>query len=375
MKNISMPAAALVVLIALGAVWLYLNLEYVTERDYVGFQGEARRNSLLAAMRLYERMGIPAREARSIADLSALKPRETLVLLRRRAALDQRHADLLLSWVRAGGHLVIEPERHRVADRIFDALKIHRRALNLQPPSKPSEFRLPHSRRPLHVDFGPREHFVSTENRAVLTVDEHWSILLEQFSYGRGLVTVVNGLRFMTNQHIGEHDHAEFAWQLVQFNPATSSVVVAPRLAGPSLAAWVRESAPYAAMTLVLLLALWLWRVVPRFGPLRADPELARPRLLDHIRASGMFHWSRGDAGRLLAAAREACLRGVARNHPDLAELREEAQVLRFAELTALAPPDIELALRHVPGDPQQFTTAIRTLRAIDDRLNRKVRS
>jgi len=375
MKNVSMSAAALVVLVALGAVWLYLNLEYVTEPEYVGFQGEARRNPLLAATHLYERMGVPAREARRIADLDALEPDETLVLLRRRAVLDQRHTDQLLSWVAAGGHLIVEPERHRVTDRILDALKIHRRALNVRPPRKPSEFRLPHSRRPLRVDFGPREHFVSTEERAALTVDEHWSILVEQFRLGRGLVTIVNGLRFMTNQHIGEHDHAEFAWQLVQFKPGTRSVVVAPRLAGPSLVAWVRESAPYAAITTVLLLVLWLWRVIPRFGPLRADPAAARPRLLDHIRASGMFHWSRGSAGRLLAAAREACLRQVTRNHPGLAELRHDAQVQRFAELTALPPSDVELALRQAPTDPQQFTTAIRTLQAIDDRLNRKIRS
>jgi len=138
---------------------------------------------------------------------------------------------------------------------------------------------------------------------------------------------------------------------------------------------WLRESAWYAALTGVLLLMLWLWRVVPRFGPLRADPEAARPRLLDHIRASGMFHWSRGNAAQLLAAAREACLRGIARNHPDLAGLRPEAQVRRFAELTTLSAADIELALRYMPGDPEQFTTAVRTLQAIDDCLNRKVRS
>jgi len=374
MKNISLPAAALLVLIAAGGVWLFLNLEYVTEPEYVGFQGEARRNPLLAAMRLYERMGIPAREVRRIADLDSLEPHGTLILLRHRAALTRPHVDQVLSWVSAGGHLIIEPENYRVDDRILDTLKIYRRQLNLRPPPGPSTFSLPHVPGTLQVDFGPRQHFIDTEKRAVLTVDEHWSVLLQQFKLGRGLVTVVNGLRFMTNAKIGEHDHAEFAWQLLQFNPATTAVVVAARLDRPSLASWARESAWHATLTGVLLLIFWLWRVIPRFGPLRADPEPARPRLLDHIRASGMFHWSRGNATRLLAAARETCLRGVARNHPDLAELRADAQARRFTELTALPAADLELALTYTPGDPHQFMTAIRTLQAIDDRLNRKVR-
>ena len=375
MKNVSLPAAALVVLIAFGVVWLYLNFEYVTEPERVGLQGEARRNPLLAAMRFYERMGVPAREVRRVADLDTLEPGATLVLLRHRAALTQQHADELLSWVSAGGHLIIEPEDYRVADRILSALKIHRRRLNLRPPPKPSEITLPHLGKTLQVDFGPRQHFIDTGKRAVLTVDEHWSVLLQRFPVGRGHVTVVNGLRFMTNQRIGEHDHAEFAWALLQFDPATPVVVLAANLEMPSLATWVRESASYAALTGVVLLLLWLWRVVPRFGPLRADPEAARPRLLDHIRASGMYHWSRGNAGRLLAAAREACMRGIVRNHPGLSELRPEAQVRRFAELTALPAGDIDLALRYVPDDPEQFATAIRTLQAIDDRLNRKVRT
>ena len=375
LKNISLSAAVMVVLIAAGAVWIYLNFEYVTEPEFVGLQGEARRNPLLAATRFYARMGIPAREARRIADLDALEPDATLFLRRRRTTLNEQRADQLLSWVARGGHLVVEPEDYRVADRILDALKIHRRRLNLEPPRKPSEFSLPHSRSKLRVDFGQREHFIDLEKRAVLTVDEHWSVLLQQFRLGRGLVTVVNGLNFMTNQRIGKYDHAEFAWQLVQFNPATSAVVLAARLERPSLIAWVRENAWHAALTGAFLLVLWLWRIVPRFGPLRGDPSAARPRLLDHIRASGKFHWSRGNAPRLLESAREACLRRIERVHPGLAQLTHEGQVRRFAELTALPGADLELALRDAPRDPQQFTTAVSTLQAMTDRLNRKIRS
>ena len=375
MRNVSLAAVVLVLLMVAGAVWLVLNFEYVTESEYVGLQGEARRNPLLAAMRLYERMGVPAREARRVAELDTLEPGTTLILLRQRAALTQRHAEELLSWVSAGGELIVEPQDHRMRDRVLDALKIHRRPLRLQPPRKPSEFRLPHSAATLRVDFGPRQHFIDVEKRALLTVDEHWSVLLQRFSLGRGHVTVVNGLRFMTNGRIGEHDHAEFAWQLVRFRPATPAVIVAARLEVPSLATWLRESAWPAVLTGAVLLMLWLWRVVPRFGPLRADPPASRPRLLDHIRASGRYHWASGGARRLLSAAREACLRAIARNHPGLAAMAPQAQVARLAQLTALPAAELELALHYTPGDAREFATAIHTLQAVGDRLNRKVRA
>ena len=375
MKNVSLAAAALVLLIVAGAAWLFFNFEYVSEPEHVGLQGEARRNPLLAAMRLYERMGVPAREARRIAHLEALEPGATLILLRQRAALTQRHTERLLSWVAAGGHLIVEPRDYRAHDRVLDALSLHRRPLRQQPPRKPSEFRLPHAAATLRVDFGPRQHFIDIEKRAVLTVDEHWSVLLQRFPLGRGHITVVNGLRFMTNGRIGQLDHAEFAWQLVRFEPATPVVVVAARLEMPSLGTWLRESAWPAALTGGLLIVLWLWRVVPRFGPLRADPPAARPRLLDHIRASGRFHWASGGARRLLSAARESCLRAIARNHPGLAAMTPPAQVARLAELTALPAADLELALNYAPGDAHDFATAIRTLQATGDRLNRKVRA
>jgi hypothetical protein len=375
MKNVSLAAVALVLLIVAGAVWLVLNFEYATESQYVGLQGEARRNPLLAAMRLYERMGVPARAVRRVGELEALEPGATLILLRSRAALTQRHAEQLLDWVGAGGHLIVEPQDHRVRDRLLDALSIHRRPLRAQPPRKPSEFRLPHSPATLRVDFGPRQHFIDIEKRAVLTVDEHWSVLLQRFPLGRGHVTVVNGLSFMTNRRVGELDHAAFAWELVRFHPATPAVALAARLETPSLATWVRESAWPAAVTGALLLLLWLWRVVPRFGPLRADPPAARPRLLDHIRASGRFHWASGSGEPLLAAAREACLRAVARNHPGLAAMAPRAQVARLAEMTALPAAELELALHYAPGDAREFAAAIGTLQTIGDRLNRKVRT
>lgn len=373
MKRAQLGPLALIILLLAGGAWFYFNFEPVPERERVGFQGEARRNFLLAAMRLVERMGLSTREARHLSDLDALPPGGTLILARHRAALTTQRVERILSWVAAGGHLIVAAEDYRVRDALFDRLGVMRRQLRLRPPGRPSEIRLPHARAPLRVTFGYRIDIIDLEKQAALTVDDHWSVLLLHFVRGEGRVTVLNGLQFMSNAHIGEHDHAEFTWQLLRFHPATSEVVVAVQLQKPSLAGWLAEHARQVSVLAGVLVILWLWRIVPRFGPLKPEPPPARRRLLDHLRASGLFFWNTGNTGRLLAAAREACLNRVGRKHPAIVTLPAAERAARLAALSGLPEGEIAFALEFAPGEPAQFTAAIRTLQAVEEKLTRRI--
>lgn len=373
MKRPRLALFALIVLLLGGGAWFYFNFERVPHRERVGFQGEARRNPLLAAMRLIEQMGVRTREARRMTDLDVLPPAGTLILARHRAGLTKPKVERILSWVAAGGHLIVEAEGHRDPDALLDALGVMRRELRLRPPARPSEIKLPHAAAPLRVYFGYRMDMIDLKRQAAVAVDDHWSVLLLHFARGRGSVTVLTGFAFMSNVHIGEHDHAEFVWQLVRFNPATREVLVAPALRAPSPAAWLADQAWPVVVIAGLLLAAWLWRIVPRFGPLQPDPPPARRQLLDHLRASGLFHWNSGGAARLLTAAREVCMSRVGRNHPDIASLPTPARAARLAALSGLPSQDIVFALEGVPAEPAQFTAVIRTLQAVVEKLTRRI--
>lgn len=374
MKRAQLVTVLLTLLLLGGGVWFYLNFDRVAERELVGFQGDARRNHLLAPMRLIERMGMRTREVRSLAGLDHLAPGGTLILARYRAALRRAQVDRILSWVHAGGYLIVEAEDYRSQDLLLDALKVRRRELRLHPPAKPSEIRLPHAAAPLRVRFGFRQDLLDVGRRAVFALHDHWSVLLLEYSHGRGRITVLNGFSFMDNRTIGEHDHAELVWQLVQSNASAPEVAVAARIEMPSLAAWLLEFVWQALATAGALLGLWLWSVMPRFGPLSPDPLPQRRRLLDHLRASGLFHWKAGGASRLVAAAREACLRKIARTHPDVIELPPAERVEQFSVLTQLAPRDLKLALGEAADDPRRFTAAIRALQAMEERLTRRAK-
>jgi hypothetical protein len=361
----------LMLMLALGA-WFYFNFESASVRKHVGYQGEARRNSLLAATRLYERMGKQVRTLRRAAALAELPPGGTLILAHYRTGLVPRNLERVMAWVGTGGHLIVAAERHANRDPLLDWLEIERRESTQRALREPVAITLPHVPREMRVVVRNRVNLVERRQRALFRVDDREEAILLHYRHGAGQVSVLASLSFLRNVAIGEHDHAEFAWQLLQFNAASPEIVMAPHIEADSLRAVLIEHAWQALVVAALLLAAWLWRVIPRFGPLVPDPLPVRRRLLDHLRASGLFHWNHGNAARLTGAAREACLQKVGRMHPGLAALPMPQRAVRMAQLARLPEDQVLLALSGQPADPSQFTLLIRTLQAIEAGLTRR---
>ena len=316
-------------LIASGAVWFWTNFERVPERVWVGFQGEARRNPWLAAERLLARMGLTVRHVIDVAELAELPVNGTLILPEPRDAILPAERARLLAWIERGGHLIVEDENVRRPDPVLEALGVRRAAV--AEPGAPSliEVHLAHAPRPMRVEM----HSIQTLDApdASVRVSGKLATHLLHFSRGAGRVTVLNDLEFMRNTSIGSQDHAEFLWQLIRFQPDGGAVFFFANPGRPSLWHWLADNAWAVLASGALAVALWLWHVVPRFGPLAPDPDSARRRLLDHLRASGRFQWSAGSGVALEEAAREAALRRVARAQPDFDGLTPVERAKRLA--------------------------------------------
>jgi hypothetical protein len=276
---------------AIGGVWFLANYERVTEKQWVGYSGEARLNQYLAAERLLARMGVAARHVKTIPELKALPVNGTLILPDRREALTPDARLALLLWVENGGHLIVEDENSRVPDPILDAFGVARKPVKSPGKVPPLEARLPHAPAPMKVEMHSVQSIEAPQ--AKVRVDGKHATHLAHFDRGRGRVTVVNDLDFLRNRSIGRLDHAEFLWQIVRFQPDTPTLFVFDNPQKLSLLRWLADHAWPLGAAAALLLAVWLWRVASRFGPVAPDPEPARRRLLDHLRASGRFQWSR----------------------------------------------------------------------------------
>jgi hypothetical protein len=320
-------------LIAFG-IWYWSTFERAPTRVWAGSSGEARLRQFLAAERFAERMGLRAAELRSLPQLDAVAPGGVLLMPNRRQALELRRLAQLVKWVEGGGHLIVEAERLELADPLFDLLGV-RRAVGAAP-AKPLTVELPSGRRKLTVAMYDALKLEPREQALALRVGSPDSAKLVSFELGKGMVSAATNLHFARNGSIGQNDHAEFLWELLQLTPARElQVYFQPQ----RLSLWGflgEHAAPVLAAAAALLLA-WLWRIGPRFGPVVPDTPPARRRLLDHLRASGRYYWSQNLRSRLVVAARDAALRRMTRAHPDFAAATSAERAARLAELAGIS--------------------------------------
>jgi hypothetical protein len=326
---------AILALVGLGAWWWFTNFERVPDKRTVGPSGEARRNPFLAAERFVVRMGMrEARQLRSLPELDALEPGGVLLLPNRRQALDAPRIARLRQWVLAGGHLIAEAEFPGVADPLLDAFSVGREATDVVA-SSPLQVQAPGKK--LAVSF-PDAYALKPRSREAALVQGGSKIF--SFRSGKGVATFATSLAFARNGLIGQHDNAEFFWTLATATEPAKELRIFARPERLSLWGFLKANAAPALAAAALLLLAWLWRIMPRFGPVAPDLPPARRRLLDHLRASGRYYWAKGLRSRLVVAARDAALWRLARAQPDFASASPKEKAGRLASLIQATPEE-----------------------------------
>jgi hypothetical protein len=356
-------------LVALGAAWFLSAFERVPSREWIGPAAEARRDPFLAAGRFAERMGLPARRIRVLTELDQLPTDGVLLLPARRQAIDPRRLRNLVDWVEAGGHLIVEAEQPGVSDPLLDELGIGRRsgAKDLEAPMVQTA-----RGRKLKVSLFGRTVLQPPEGaEVVFRAGGTGSTLIASMEVGRGTVTAAGSLAFARNSFIGTDDNAEFLWYLLDLAPA-GSLHLFVRQERLSLWRFLRQHAIPVMLAAAALLALWLWRIGPRFGPVLPDAPPDRRRLLDHLRASGRYYWARGLRPHLVVAARDAALRHLAHAHPDFAESSVEARALHLASLASISKDEAERFMRIAgAGSAAEFVELMHTAQKIHSALEK----
>jgi hypothetical protein len=336
-------------LVVLGVAWFLATHDRVPAQQWVGPSGEARLRQFLAAQRFAERMGLKVAEVRSLPELDALPAQGALVVPGHRQELHAAKLAELARWVERGGHLVVEAEALGVADPLLDQLGVERSRAEVL--DKPFSVELQGGRK-LSVFFLDAMKLDTAER----DVRFRASGRLVSYGRGRGVVTAVSSLRFARNPSYDDHlaklmrrpprsiaalDHAELFWRLLSLTPARELQVYF-RPERLSLWGFLKENAAPALAAGALLLALWLWSIGPRFGPVAPDAPPGRRRLLDHLRASGRYYWVKGLRSRLVVAARDAALRRIARAQPDFASASRAERATRLSSLIQTSTEDAD---------------------------------
>jgi len=359
-----------------GASWFFAKFDRVTVETYVGYRGEALRNTYLAAERLFQRMGAPTHELRLVRELDSLPARGVLVLPAQRVPLGPEQIDATLAWVEGGGRLVIETSEGVEHDPLLgrvgvarEKVKESRREGGTCAPPGPPFVRIPGRENPLLAEFPRGVRLRIPKGANAWIADTHSGPQIAVLDRGAGQVAVTTSLQFLRNRSIGSNDHAELAWITVG-EDAARPILFYNEPHRLSLLDWLLKHARPALAGAALVLALWLWRIVPRFGPLAREPAPGRRQLLEHLRAAGRHQWMTGNASGLYAAAREACLARALRAHPEAAGPTVEATSRRLGEILDLPPADIESALGAQSfRNADAFARAVSTLQSLHSRL------
>ncbi|MCX6876438.1 MAG: hypothetical protein NTW21_21910 [Verrucomicrobia bacterium] len=277
--------------------------EYV-ERE-IGYQGRARVNPWLAAERFAQRFdfaveSLTAWRAPAAADALWFVP---AAILNNESFV--RRAEV---WSRRGGHLVVLLE-HAAADtndwRDYEPeVPLAKPLLEmLQRVGLEVREEVAHDGGSIRFDG---EYFVvGAKSHAVVEARGAPPGVFACVSAGAGRISVLTDARIFRNRWIADHEHADFLLALLEATEQAGTVVFV-RASGLSF--WdllCRHWWPVLG-GLLLLLVLWLWRNLQRFGPLEAAtvPPAARG-YEHHLEALGNFHWRLDRAAALLVPLRE----------------------------------------------------------------------
>jgi hypothetical protein len=380
MNNRALVLALAGVLLGVLAWWFTQNFGFSKERVHVGLSGEARVNPYFAARLLLERLGMRVHQTVEVSRPQALPPGATLMLAASRAELDPPTVDALLEWVESGGHLVVGVEDELERDWLLSVLEVRAQwpqedpddEVRVQPPHEASieDVALPDGRTfKARLDGGPV--LVDQGEGRLWRHESQDGTRILALGWGDGRVTLFSTLRLFDNRRLGKLDHAELLWGVLGNSPSRELFLVR-YLDTTSLPKWLWEHAPLALLAAGVFLLLWLWRVVPRFGPLVPGAGVDRRSLLEHIRAVGRFHADQRRQGRLLEVLRADCLELFGRVAPLARGLDGAARLREASRLTRINPRELVHAFSGAPATRHDFSNMVRTLARFRRQLTRR---
>lgn len=371
------------VLIA-GATGLFFTLfEKKETTRHFGYSPEARQNDLLAARRFLKRMGIPAESMATPSPASTLPPTSDVILLAtKRLTVDKRTQDILLEWVRNGGHLVLTARSDTVTDGFLDFFErfnevesegdLFLETLGVETihQSADSEERedydgtgvaFPATDDFVWADFNLELRLQSKHERfQSLAGDQDGDFVLTG-RLGTGQVTVMSDRRILHNRKIGKKDHARFLLELVNLGHYPAKVWLITEDDMPGLYAWLWKHAHEAVLSIILLLILILFSVSRRFGPVLDITPPTRRRLLEHIQASGWFLWRHRHYEQLLTGMQNNLKHEMAIKHPGIQEMGASAAAARLTGFVDMTAEEIQQALGMIEvHNKEGFTTTVR---------------
>ncbi len=361
-NNSNLIGYILLAAVIAGLSWLaYSRLDYRIEEVDKGFSGEALRNPYLAAEYFLRKMGQDAEEIKLFStNAKAPSESDTVLIPGDRTAFNRRQSDELMEWVKSGGHLIITGRANKVDDKaardfLLDPLGIHIGWKVVEGEDVDRE-------QPVSVDIEDEDYFwlidfvdyqvievnSSFDQHVLWTIEDNDRIHAVQLEIGSGRITLLSDMRIFRNEYIDKYNHAEFLYSLSndQLRHSTTGRFLYSLFEDHmSLLEWLNENAKPLVYISFILIVFSLWMIVPRFGPIINIRRPVRRRFMDHLVASGNYHWRMGHYSRLLLSVRKQLSSQIQSRFPEWINLSRTDQIAQLSELSGMQSSSIENAL------------------------------
>lgn len=348
MKTLTVVLIA--ILVGAGfAAWFFTNYEKVTTTQQVGYRGEARINEFLAADLLLVELGLSADSRATLTPYEWLPDVDDTLITRASASFSVgENKDILINWVREGGHLVLLPpfEPSRIVDDFLAELGL---ALKEFQPETEEESEAQGSDNEASEDADYLIDLDNTQYRIVIlepelagtTLNDQVGVVVARRAFGGGFVTLAAGAHYFTNLYIGDSDHGRLLLDIVAGYVEPGMVWFIYDAEFPSLWEIVWSRAPMMVICLAAALFLWLLSLVPRFGPVTTPEPPRRRSIIEHVRAAGNFVWRNHGSKALVASSRNSIMQKLEVRRPGFARLSMEEKALQIARVTGFSPQSI----------------------------------
>lgn len=204
----------------------------------------------------------------------------TLVLLSDDADFIAQHQQELLTWVSAGGHLIVsaaQQHRNESTPSLLQVLNISRQPATahhaqdnsattpiplLVTADTPSLTRLylENEQSPAYLAFSNHYHLEDHGNRAHAWANSDKGTHLLQLLHGAGLITLLSDLQLWHTPEISQYDHAWLLWYLSQDSEVT--LLTPPTSLIQQSTGWPKHTALFSLLILLLGAAEYLRRRV-----------------------------------------------------------------------------------------------------------------
>jgi hypothetical protein len=355
--------------------WIATN-SYWEEYDWhSGLQGEALTNPFYAAQRLAGELGAHTRLRH---ELVAVPPPNAIIVVGSwNWNIIPERRERLERWVSDGGRLVAS--QSLLADQKFDEWagvtrtpskdkdKVVKKfpclpGVECAAPETPSAQEPDKANRRWTICDLSEFNYLSTSRKVSWRLtDMHSRAQVLRIPIGRGSVTILNADPFREDA-LTCGDDARLFVSATQLRPG-DHIEFLTEESGASLLDLIWKYGAPVVLLSAALIALWLWRSGVRFGPLMAEPDLARRSLAEQIRGTGKFTLRFGGGRALHAAVTRALDETAAHQVPHYGRLSGDERLATLAPLTGLNAHDLAAALdSNVARHPHELRKAIATL-------------